>query len=323
MNRSGMTLAILLATAAALAGDEIRLKSGGRLEGIVREERSDVVVFETAAGTVTIPRREIESVDRSVRSPLQEYYDRETKAQTAEELISLAEWAAENKMSRFVKGLQERGAAIARREFVDQAAALGEDASADSLYRLGTWARRHGLSREGRDLLERALLRDPEHEAARRSLGFKRFEGRWLTEEEVMLAKGFVQFEGRWVTENEKDLILRERAARLKERERQIREDEERLQREKAKLEARESDVGARERSAATRERDLAREREELQDLQRRARDLERDFNARDLALTRLFGDYRLIVVCSTCRIWWTRAVHSSCPFCAFKKDAK
>jgi tetratricopeptide (TPR) repeat protein len=315
-----LALALLFSMAASLAGDEIRLRGGGRLEGIVREERADAVSIETPAGLATVPLRDIESIDRSVRSVVQEYYERQAAAGTAAELLALAEWASENKLSRFVKGLQERAARLAHRDLEERAAALPSNPDAGSLYELGAWAQRHGLAREARELFDRAILRDPEHEAARRALGFKRFDGRWLTEEETMLAKGFSLFEGRWVTDPERALILEERAMRLKERERKLREDEERIRREGAKLDAREADVAARERQAAQREREVARDREALQAFERSVRALDRDLAERDRALTRLFGDPRVIVACSSCRIWWSRATHSSCPFCAYKK---
>lgn len=103
MNRSGlMALALLVASAARLPADEIRLRSGGRLEGLVREESPESVVIETSSGLVSVSRRDIETIDRFVRSVLREYYDREAAARTASDLLALADWASENKLTRFV-----------------------------------------------------------------------------------------------------------------------------------------------------------------------------------------------------------------------------
>ncbi len=67
---------------------------------------------------------------------------------------------------------------------------------------------------------------DPDHRGARRALGFKLYEGEWVSPEELNRRKGLVEFEGRWYTKH--DLAefnaAIERDARLKEAYRQRRQ---------------------------------------------------------------------------------------------------
>lgn len=304
-----------LALPAMAAADDIDLKSGGKLSGMIREENSDQVVIETISGSVTVSRRDIVSILKAP-SIVHEYYDRLKACAKAEDFERLADWAVENKMNRMVKDLKAKAVELRRKEFQEALANLSGNASADELYDLGAWARKYGLDREGRDLLERAVLKNPEHEMARRELGFKRFEGKWLTEEEVYLAKGFIKFEGQWITESQKELIVKERAAKFKEREKKIQDEERKLASERARLEARETDLKRRE-SALQKER-AAIEAEEVQ-----LRKIEQRNTDREAFLLRLFGDPSLIQPCPTCKVWWSRANFQSCPFCAYRKDHK
>ena len=84
------------------------------------------------------------------------------------------------------------------------------------LFRLAEWCSERGLGRQVRELCERVVEIDPDHEGARRRLGFRRFQGRWLTGDEFWAAQGYVRWQGRWVTPAEAELLrAREEEQRL------------------------------------------------------------------------------------------------------------
>ena len=87
-------------------------------------------------------------------------------------------------------------------DFDDRRAVLDEDAS--SFARLGAWAERRGLRRQAREMFEKTVELDAENETARRALGFVRYDGKWLTREEVNLAMGLVREGDRWVSPAER-----------------------------------------------------------------------------------------------------------------------
>jgi hypothetical protein len=106
-------------------------------------------------------------------------------------------------------------------EYYSKYEATKDSTSASDFYQLACWARKNGLNRFVRPLLQKVIVLDPNHEFARRELGYKFFKGKWMTEEEVMLEKGFVKFEGEWVTTAERELILKKRADRKEQKERE------------------------------------------------------------------------------------------------------
>ena len=58
--------------------------------------------------------------------------------------------------------------------------------------------------------LERIIQIDPDHEAARTALGFRRVDGKWMTREEEMAARGMVRYRGRYRTAQEIELLEQE-----------------------------------------------------------------------------------------------------------------
>ena len=90
--------AILAATVATLpaAADEILLKGGGRLQGVVVERTEKVIVVETGPGRVTLPLSIVARVVEG-RSPLEAYRERaaELSQDDAAGWASLARWADE------------------------------------------------------------------------------------------------------------------------------------------------------------------------------------------------------------------------------------
>lgn len=84
------------------------------------------------------------------------------------------------------------------------------DDDAESWYQLAVWCRDHGLGSDARDLLERVIRIDPNHQEARRDLGYIFHEGRWWTREEYNQdVLGLIYYQGRWVTPAERAMIER------------------------------------------------------------------------------------------------------------------
>jgi hypothetical protein len=67
--------------------------------------------------------------------------------------------------------------------------------------------------------LKRVIELDAEHELARRALGYSRVEGRWTTQEEVMLSRGYVKYKGEWKYPQEVELLEQARKQELAEKE--------------------------------------------------------------------------------------------------------
>ena len=112
------TLALLLAVASAAAADEIIMKTGRKIDGVVKKETETVVVLEIGGGTVTIERHLIAEIR----------YDSET----------------------------------AVRKGRDRAQAVKESKDPLELWKAADWCETHGVSKELRPLIDRALLLDLE-----------------------------------------------------------------------------------------------------------------------------------------------------------------
>jgi hypothetical protein len=228
-----ISLALAFLAAGAALADEIQLNNGGRVVGRILESDADRVVVETTAGTITIAAKDILSIDTTVRSAVQEYYDREAAAASEADMDALAAWARANGMSRKLPDIRRQIEAARRRELDEKsgqagtpedvfalarwaaergltdrcgdllakarqmwreeldrrAGALPADADAGALYDLATWGLDRGLAAEGQSLLERTIRRDPNHEFARRKLGYVLVSGRWLTRDEAELTR--------------------------------------------------------------------------------------------------------------------------------------
>ncbi len=92
--------------------------------------------------------------------------------------------------------------AAARREFVERAKAVAPD-DVTGHYVLALWCREQGLSDEARLEFERVVALSPDHEGARRELGYERCGTIWLSREEAMKAKGLVRHDGAWLLPEE------------------------------------------------------------------------------------------------------------------------
>ncbi len=291
MGVSMRTSILILALGAAAAADELVLKAGGKVSGIV-EERGDKVLVRTEHGVLTFAREQVGRIDRSKSSPLQEYQERLAKTDLGkrEDVEALLAWAETRRMAEAVRELRDRlcrlrwdaldhadpaaaaaFAAWARANGCKEQAELGLRGSialqrkkakgAAELYGLGLWAKANGMGADALVLFQEAIVADPDHEHARREMGYQKVDGVWRTEREVKIAKGLIEFEGDWMTPQAKEGIL---LSRTLEKERRL------LEVERAKVETARADA----------RRDYERQRADLEaraySLARQADDLER-----------------------------------------------
>ncbi|TET35086.1 MAG: tetratricopeptide repeat protein [Planctomycetota bacterium] len=91
--------------------------------------------------------------------------------------------------------------------------------TADDFFKLGNWCKESGEDEEAEKCFRKALEKNPDHEGARKALGYIRHEGKWYAEEDYYTnVKGMVRHKGSWITKKElEELKLkkeREKAAR-------------------------------------------------------------------------------------------------------------
>lgn len=100
-------------------------------------------------------------------------------------------------------------------EFAKRRAAVDAKDTA-ALMELYAWAKGEGLKTESTAVLRDIIKVEPDHDNARKLLGYVQVDGKWLTEKDAakakakadaaeMEAKGLVQFKGEWITPEEKD----------------------------------------------------------------------------------------------------------------------
>ncbi len=71
---------------------------------------------------------------------------------------------------------------------------------------MANWCQERGLKEERKFHLSEVVRLDPEHEPARRALGFSRLGGEWLKQEDYMRGRGYVLHGGRWRLPQEVEL---------------------------------------------------------------------------------------------------------------------
>jgi hypothetical protein len=83
-------------------------------------------------------------------------------------------------------------------------------------YEVAAWAREKGLGTRANELYRKVISLSPDHEGARKALGFERVEGKWLEGDDLMVARGLLKHNGRWlpkdtvekIQENEKQVLI-------------------------------------------------------------------------------------------------------------------
>lgn len=84
--------------------------------------------------------------------------------------------------------------------------------TAEGNWRLAEWCQDKGLRDERALHLEAAIGLDPEHEKARRALGYSRLDGEWIKQKDFMAKQGRVIHEGRWRLPQEVEIDKKRRA---------------------------------------------------------------------------------------------------------------
>lgn len=74
-------------------------------------------------------------------------------------------------------------------------------------WKLAEWCRERTLTEQRENHLKRIVHLDPDHEEARRALGYMRRNGRWTTPDDQYRRRGYVHYEGQWRTAQEIQLI--------------------------------------------------------------------------------------------------------------------
>lgn len=85
-------------------------------------------------------------------------------------------------------------------------------------WKMAEWCSERLLLEQRQKHLRRILELDPNHEQARRALGYSQIDGRWMTQEEVMTSRGYVRHGGKWVLPQEKQLEEEQRSIELAEK---------------------------------------------------------------------------------------------------------
>ena len=93
--------------------------------------------------------------------------------------------------------------------------------TAKEFFELSLWARERGLKGRSDDLLNRVVFLEPDHEGARRALGYERYEGAWMKGDDLMVARGFIKHQGKWLKRETVEQILAQENAEVIDYERQ------------------------------------------------------------------------------------------------------
>lgn len=78
-------------------------------------------------------------------------------------------------------------------------------------WKIAEWCRENALMEQREHHLERIIHLDPDHEPARRAMGFMRRDGRWTTRDGQYRRRGYVHHEGEWRTPQEIQLMEEDR----------------------------------------------------------------------------------------------------------------
>ncbi len=101
------------------------------------------------------------------------------------------------------------------KEYAAKREAVGSSKKAADWYALATWCKENGISKHLQPLMQKVIELEPNHEMARRALGYTMHQGKWLTQDEVNRERGLVQFEGKWVSPIEVELTKKKRLMEL------------------------------------------------------------------------------------------------------------
>ena len=197
---AGVAVLAIVFPAATVAADEVLLRGGGRVSGVIVERTNDAVVIETAPGRVTLPMKRVEKIVES-RSALEGFRERADALAPGDVdgWAALARWAAERDLLTQSRDAWRRVLALDP-SHPEANATLGR------VWLDGVWM--------GEDEAHRARGEVP-------------FEGRWVTpaEHEALIRERAAE-EASTRERREADLRVREAEARAREAEARAREAE-------------------------------------------------------------------------------------------------
>jgi hypothetical protein len=73
----------------------------------------------------------------------------------------------------------------------------------EAVYEFGVWLRNSNWGSRAKVAFKEVLRVDPDHRGARQALGYRLFEGEWVSPEELNRRRGLVEYEGHWFTPHE------------------------------------------------------------------------------------------------------------------------
>ncbi len=74
-------------------------------------------------------------------------------------------------------------------------------------WQLAEWCKTNRLMDDQKRFMQRVIELDPDHEAARRALGYNKYDGQWKTYEQAQLDKGLIRYKGKWILPQERENI--------------------------------------------------------------------------------------------------------------------
>lgn len=90
--------------------------------------------------------------------------------------------------------------------------------TAEGQWALAEWCRENRLNTDRQRHLTRVIELEPNHQLARRGLGYIEFNGGWKTPEQVQTDRGFVRYNGEWLLPQEVKLLEKQKKDRASER---------------------------------------------------------------------------------------------------------
>ena len=198
--RTALLLLLAASLAAPAAADEIFLRGGGRVSGVIVQRTSEAVTVETAPGLLTLSMKRVERIVEG-RSAVEEFQDRASRLAPGDfnGWAALARWAADHDLVTHSREAWHRVVAV-NPAHPEANAALG-------LVQLG-----------GEWMSE---------SEAYRARGYVEYEGRWVTpaEHDALLQQEAAEEAAR-LQNREAELRVREAEARAREAEARAREAE-------------------------------------------------------------------------------------------------
>jgi hypothetical protein len=86
--------------------------------------------------------------------------------------------------------------------------------TAEAHWKLYEWCRDNKLRDLAQQHLTRLLALEPDHAQARAILGFKKLDGEWMTQDQIMASRGMVRYEGRYLAPQQVELLERQKEAK-------------------------------------------------------------------------------------------------------------